>query len=447
MQVVLGLGKTGIAVSRFLLEQKEKVLAIDDYLKEEQIPRDIAESERFEFLSSFDFLQTDFSSISEVITSPGIPPTHLALRALEERRIPVISEIELATRFISFPLIGITGSCGKSTVVFWTKQILERAGWSVFVGGNWGYPLIESLSAREKFDWGIVELSSFQLSRIKKAHFSVAVVLNLFPNHLDYHSTIENYFQAKARIFENQRRDDFAIINFSLSDWSTRFSRLVKSQLVPVARDKKLTEGFYISGNEVFQGEKALFPLSHFSLPGKHQQENLLAAISIALLLGIEDKIVEEAISFLSSLPHRLEKVGSWRGIDYFNDSKSTTPSSTRVAVESLSCPVVLILGGRAKIDDFSELNSALQSSEVKAAVIYGESRNLIERFIPSHLERYLVSSLEEAVKRARSLAQEGDAILLSPACTSWDQYRNFEERGEHFRQLVYDLEQNNTSC
>ena len=446
MQVVLGLGKTGIAVSRFLLKQKEKVLAVDDYIKEEQIPRDIRESEGFEFLSPSDFLKTDLSSISEVITSPGIPPAHPVLQILEERRISVISEIELATRFISFPLIGITGSCGKSTTVFWTGQILEKAGWSVYVGGNWGCPLIDSLSDHEKFDWGVIELSSFQLSRIKKARFSVAAMLNLFPNHLDYHSTIEDYFQAKARLFENQKKDDFAIINFSLSDWSTRFSRLIRSQLVPVARDKKLNEGFYILGDKVFQERKELFSLSHFSLPGKHQRENLLVAISIALLLGVKEQAVEEAISSLSSLPHRLEKIGSWEGIDYFNDSKSTTPSSTKVAIESLSCPIVLILGGRTKIDDLSELSSALRSGKVKAVVIYGESRNLIEKFIPSHLERYLVFSLEEAVKKAKTLAKEGDAILLSPACTSWDQYHNFEERGEHFRQLVYELEQNKNS-
>mgnify|MGYP001172531090 FL=1 len=442
MRVVLGLGKTGIAVSRFLLKRREEIWAIDDYLKEEQIPQDIRENGDFKFLSSSQFLSTDFSSICEVITSPGIPPTHPVLQTLEEHRIPVISEIELATRFISFPLIGITGSCGKSTTVFWTKQILDRAGWSVFMGGNWGYPLIESLSSPEKFDWGVVELSSFQLSRIKRAHFKVAAILNLFPNHLDYHSSIEDYFQAKSRIFANQGRNDFAIVNFSTSNWSTRFSRLVKSQLIPVARDKKLAEGFYIRGNELFQGEEFLFSLSRFSLPGKHQQENLLVAVSIALILGVASKVVEEILPSLSPLPHRLEKVGSWRGIDYFNDSKSTTPSSTKVAVESLCCPIVLILGGKAKIDDFSELTSALQNRKVKAVVIYGESRNLIEKFVPSHVERYLVSSLEEAIKRARSLAQDGDAILLSPACTSWDQYHSFEERGEHFRQLVYELEQ-----
>ncbi|HQE25636.1 MAG TPA: UDP-N-acetylmuramoyl-L-alanine--D-glutamate ligase [Candidatus Atribacteria bacterium] len=447
MRVVLGLGRTGIAAARFLLRQKEKVLAMDDYLEEEHIPQDIKEDERFEFCSPADFLmKADFPSISEVITSPGIPLTHPVLRASKERKIPVISEIELATRFISFPLIGVTGSCGKSTTVFWTKQILERAGWSVFLGGNWGCPLIESLSAPEKFDWGVVELSSFQLAHIDKARFSVAVVLNLFPNHLDYHSTTENYFWAKARILENQKRTDFAVINFSSSCWSARFSRLVESQLIPVARDKKLSEGFYIWDNKVFRGKEPLFSLSHFSLPGKHQQENLLVALSIALLAGVEKKVAEEAIASLSSLPHRLEKVGSWGGIDYFNDSKSTTPSSTRVAVESLSCPVILILGGKAKIDDFSELTTTFQSGKVKAVVVYGESRNLIEKFIPPHLERHLVFSLEEAVKKAKSLAGEGDAVLLSPACTSWDQYRSFEERGEHFRQLVYELERSGIS-
>lgn len=442
MRLVLGLGKTGIAVSRFLLKHKEEVWAIDDHLSKEQIPQDIKEDSNFKFLSSSQFSNVDFSPLEEVITSPGIPPTHPVLQALEKQRIPVISEIEFATRFISFPLIGITGSCGKSTTVFWTKQILDRAGWSVFMGGNWGYPLIESLSVPQKFDWGVVELSSFQLSRIKSAHFKVAAILNLFPNHLDYHSSIEDYFQAKARIFENQEKNDFAIVNFSTSNWSTRFSQWVKSQLVSVARDKKLIEGFYIWKNELFQGGRRVFPLSCFSLPGKHQQENLLVAMSIALILGVEDKVVEEALPSLSPLPHRLEKVGSWRGVDYFNDSKSTTPSSTKVAIESLGCPIVLILGGKAKIDDFSELVSALQNSKVKAVVIYGESRNLIEKFIPSPIEKYLVSSLKEAVNQARSLAQSGDAVLLSPACTSWDQYHSFEERGEHFRQLVYELEQ-----
>jgi len=438
--LILGLGRTGRAVARYLLTCGETVLVTDDRLSWDSVPEEFASHPLFRFVPSAELAGCDFAPIKECIASPGFPPHHPLFSLLAEKEIPVVSEIEFAARLVTFPLIGVTGSCGKSTTVALIGHILGRAGFSVFVGGNFGTALIESLENPTAWDWGVVELSSFQLERVTTARFHIAAFLNLFTNHLDYHGTLERYFQAKGRIFENQRKEDVGILNFTNPGWQTRLVKGMKARIVPVAVSKRLREGFYIQGEKIWEvgtQAKEILSLGQCSLPGKHNWENLLVAVAVARTIGISEDLVAEAVGGFRGLPHRLEWVGCVDGVNYFNDSKSTTPAATRVAVEALGGPLILILGGKAKIDDFSELVDVFDSGKIKEVIIYGVSRSLIARFIPPDLPVHLVFSLPEAVAVAKKIAHRGDVVLLSPACTSWDQYRDFEERGAHFRELV----------
>ncbi|MGQ9748153.1 MAG: Mur ligase family protein, partial [Candidatus Caldatribacteriaceae bacterium] len=231
--LVLGMGRTGCAVSRYLLRCGEKVVAVDDHASWESIPEEFSRHPFFHFLSSKEISKCDFSSIEECITSPGFPPQHPLFAFLEKRDIRVVSEIEFAGRLIHFPLIGITGSCGKSTTVALIGHILSNAGMSVFVGGNFGVALIESLERESQWDWGVVEVSSFQLEWTQTVRFRIASLLNLFPNHLNYHQTMERYFQVKSRIFAHQKREDVSILNFTHPEWQTRLIKYIQAQMVP----------------------------------------------------------------------------------------------------------------------------------------------------------------------------------------------------------------------
>lgn len=438
--LVLGLGKTGYAVACYLLSCGENVIVTDDHISWESIPEELKNHSRFQFVSPSKLTGFDLSSVKECIASPGFPPYHVLFSFLAEKKIPVVSEIEFATRFVTFPLIGVTGSCGKSTTVAMIGHILREARLSVFVGGNFGTALIESLKAQDQWEWGVVELSSFQLERTVRARFHIAAFLNLFSNHLDYHRTLEGYFRAKQKIFENQRKNDIAILNFTYPSWQTRLVKNLRAQIVPVTVSGKLREGFYVRGETIREAgtnDREILSLVRCPLPGRHNWENLLVAVAVARTIGISEELIAQAVESFHGLPHRLEWVSCVDGVHYFNDSKSTTPAATKVAVEAVHGPVILILGGKAKIEDFSELGGVFVSGKVREVIIYGVSRFVVSRFVPPNLSVHLVSSLSEAVEVAKKIAHEGDTVLLSPACTSLDQYRSFEERGEHFRRLV----------
>ncbi|MEN3185857.1 MAG: UDP-N-acetylmuramoyl-L-alanine--D-glutamate ligase, partial [Atribacterota bacterium] len=435
--------KTGYAVARYLLNRGERVIATDDQVSWESIPDELKNHARFQFVPSSKLAGFELSAVEECIASPGFPPCHPLFTFLVAKGIPVVSEIEFAARFISFPLVGVTGSCGKSTTVALIGHILREAHFSVFVGGNFGTALVESLEAEERWDWGVVELSSFQLGRTTRARFHVAAFLNLFSNHLDYHQTHEEYFRAKQKIFENQRRDDVAVVNFTSPWWSTRLVKNLRAQIIPVTVSGKLKEGFYVWEDAIREAgvnDREILCLRQLSLPGRHNWENLLVAVAVSKAVGVREELIARAVESFRGLPHRLEWIGCVDGVHYFNDSKSTTPAATKVAVEAVRGPVVLILGGKAKVEDFSELTGVFTSGKVKEVIVYGASRFVVSRFLPKNLLPHLVCSLSEAVEVAKKLAQEGDTVLLSPACTSWDQYKSFEERGEHFRRLVYQV-------
>ncbi|MCX6090750.1 MAG: Mur ligase family protein, partial [Candidatus Atribacteria bacterium] len=286
--IVLGLGKTGLSVARFLIERGTMVYGYDDWKESGDCPSDVIGNNHFRWISHSEALTLTSREVEEGVVSPGLPGVHPILRHLEAEGIPVVSEIELASRSIAFPLIGVTGSNGKSTTVSLIGTFLSHAGYSVFTGGNLGTPLLDAIRSHNHYDWGVVELSSFQLERIYTARFQVAGILNLYPNHLDRHLTLVNYFATKKRIFENQKRTDLAVVNLSTTPWHTKLCREVPSRIVPITTRGELREGFFFHRDTIIEqfldGGKRI-SCQGWRLPGFHNRENLLFACAVARTL------------------------------------------------------------------------------------------------------------------------------------------------------------------
>ncbi len=432
---VLGLGRTGLSVCRFLLQKGEKVVAYDDALPVEKVPRALVDSSRFSFS-----LPEQGEHFEEAVISPGIGPSNPLVQTFQQSGVPLVSDIEVACRYISFPLIGITGSQGKSTTVSLLGNILQEGGFRVFIGGNLGIPLCDVFNDTAGYDWGVVELSSFQLERTHTARFHIAGILNVFPNHLDRHGTMRSYAEAKYRIFDNQKNEDFSLLNGIQTAWQPPRIRSLRSRTLLFTTNGRLFEGIYFGGNQLIamlDGKKIAISKEKWALPGRHNLENLAFAALAALTAGVTPEALERAISSFRGLPHRIELVTEKNGVYFYNDSKSTTPVATKAAVESLSGPIILLLGGRGKCRNFHQLEEILVGGKVKKAIIFGEDRLEIVKHLPQSLPREVVVDLAEAVKKAVYSATRGDKVLLSPACTSWDGYRDYEQRGEHFRRLV----------
>ncbi|BER92139.1 UDP-N-acetylmuramoyl-L-alanine--D-glutamate ligase [Atrimonas thermophila] len=441
--LVIGLGKAGVSVARLLLSRGERVWATDDYKTIHELPAFLVQNPNFSFLIKSEWQKVKDIPLAKCIVSPGIGQ-HPLVGELSGTRIPVISDLELVMEELKIPTIAITGSNGKSTTTALVSHIFKENGISVFTGGNFGTPAAEVLLGEAAFEWAILEVSSFQLERVIKARFHIAALLNIFPNHLDRHGSMENYFSAKRKIFVNQRKEDIAVINLTHPQWVTKNIPDLKSQLVTFSVTGVLQEGFFIDQNQLCEKKsgikKILFHLSDWSLPGKHNLENLTCATAICRRAGISPDAIANSLHSFRGLPHRLEKVCEIEGITFFNDSKSTTPSATKVALEALNKPIILIMGGRAKVKDFSELTALSEPDKVKAIILFGESAPLLYQSLSGFYNLSLCSDLEEAVQQAFLKASKGDSILLSPGCTSWDQYKNFEERGEHFKKIVHEL-------
>ncbi len=441
--LVIGLGKAGVSVAKLLLSKGEKVWAIDDYKATHELPTFLAQNPNFYFLVRSEWQKIGKIPFKKCIVSPGIGQ-HPLLSKLSKSNTPIISDLELVMEELKIPTIAITGSNGKSTTTALVSHIFEQNGIPAFTGGNFGTPAAEILLDKAAFEWAILEVSSFQLERIINARFHIAVLLNIFPNHLDRHGSMENYFSAKQKIFANQRKEDIAIINLTYPQWIARSVSGIKSQLVTFSAMRILQEGYFWDQNRLCKKkdgiEKTLFHISDWNLPGRHNLENLTCATAICCEAGIDPDAIASSLGSFQGLPHRLEKVHEIEGISFFNDSKSTTPSATKVALEALNGPIILIMGGRAKVKDFSELTATLNPDRVKAIILFGESAPLIYKSLSDFPVLSICNNLEEAVEQAFLKASKGDSILLSPGCTSWDQYKNFEERGEHFKNIVHGL-------
>jgi UDP-N-acetylmuramoylalanine--D-glutamate ligase len=379
-----------------------------------------------------------------VMKSPGIPDKSPIVKKLQERGIPVISEIEFAAPFTNATIIGITGSNGKTTTTMLTHHLLKSAGLNVGLGGNIGKSFAWQI-ADNKYDSYVLELSSFQLDGIIDFKPHIAIITNISPDHLDrYEYKYENYIDSKFRITMNQTEDDYLIYDAddeAICNWFK--THTTKAKLIPFSLTKIFSEGAYIKNNKMeikISQEEFTMDTEHIALEGKHNMKNAMAATSVAKLMQIRKATIRESLSNFQGVEHRLEKVLKIQNVQYINDSKATNVNATFFALDSMNTPTVWIVGGVDKGNDYNELMSLVRE-KVKAIICLGvDNKKIIDVFgnvVDMMIE---VDNMNDAVRMAQRLTEKGDSVLLSPACASFDLFENYEDRGNQFKQAVKNL-------
>ena len=379
-----------------------------------------------------------------VMKSPGIPEKAPIVKKLVEKNIPVISEIEFAAQFTKAKTIGITGSNGKTTTTMLVYHLLKSAGLNVGLGGNIGKSFARQV-AEDNFDYYVLELSSFQLDGIVKYRPDIAIITNISPDHLDrYEYKYENYIASKFRITMNQTVEDFLIYDAddeAISEWLK--TNKTKAQLIPFSLEKTFKKGAFLNNNimEVaINEEEFVMETQYIALEGKHNIKNAMAATTVAKLLNIRKATIRESLANFQGVEHRLEKVLKIQNVQYINDSKATNVNATFYALDSMNSPTIWIVGGVDKGNDYTELMS-LVHEKVKAIICLGvENKKIIEAFGNVVDVMIEVTSMNDAVRMAQRMAEKGDAVLLSPACASFDLFDDYEDRGRQFKQAVQNL-------
>ena len=379
-----------------------------------------------------------------VMKSPGIPDKSPIVRKLREKGITVISEIEFAIPFTKATIIGITGSNGKTTTTMLTHHLLKSAGLNVGLGGNIGKSFAWQV-ADNKYDSYVLELSSFQLDGIEDFRPHIAIITNISPDHLDrYDYKYENYIDSKFRITKNQTEDDYLIYDAddeAINNWLK--TNKTKAKLIPFSLTKTLSEGAYINNNKMeikISQDEFTMDTEYIALEGKHNTKNAMAATSVAKLMKIRNATIRESLSNFQGVEHRLEKVLKIQNVQYINDSKATNVNATFYALDSMNTPTVWIVGGVDKGNDYNELMSLVRE-KVKAIICLGvENKKIIDAFGNVVDIMVEVDNMNDAVKMAQRLTEKGDAVLLSPACASFDLFESYEDRGNQFKQAVKHL-------
>ncbi len=441
--LVVGLARTGVATALFCAARGARVTATESRA-EAEIGEDVARLRALGVALELGghqektFLEQDF-----IIPSPGVPANAPLLQAARTEGIAIWSEIELAYRFRQGKLIGITGSNGKTTTTSLVEHILGTASFPTIVAGNIGTPLISCVERMTHETITVVELSSFQLELIQNFRTDVSVFLNLTPDHLDRHGSMDAYVAAKSRIFANQTEEDFAILN--ADDAATTPLAPAKPRLYWFSRKQRAAQGAFVRGSEiVFRDdgkEEVVLKREEVPLPGTHNLENVLAAVAATRLAGASSKAVREGVLSFVGVEHRLEFVAEVHGVRYYNDSKATNVDATLKALDAFPGRILVILGGKDKGSDYTLLQNALREKAILALLI-GAAAGKIEGQIAGSVAIERAGTLDRAVEIASQAARAGDVVLLAPACASFDQFQNYEHRGGVFKALVHELKQ-----
>ena len=376
-----------------------------------------------------------------VMKSPGIPDTAPLVKKLVEKGIKVISEIEFAAQFTNAKIIAITGSNGKTTTTLLTYHVLKAGGLNVGIAGNIGKSFAQQV-AEKNFDYYVLEISSFQLDGIRSFKPHIAIITNISPDHLDrYEYKFENYINSKFRITMNQDQNDYLIYDNDdavISSWLD--SNTINAVKTPFSLEKELIKGSFVANKNIknnLKKEELEMPIEELSIQGKHNIKNAMAATSVAQLLNIRKQTIRESLASFQGVPHRLEKVSKIQGVQYINDSKATNVNATFFALESMSQPTVWIVGGVDKGNDYTELFSLVRE-KVKAIICLGTDNTKIIKHFEGLVDFiYETGSMDQAVSTASQLAEAGDTVLLAPACASFDLFKNYEDRGDQFKQAV----------
>ncbi|MBN1224361.1 MAG: UDP-N-acetylmuramoyl-L-alanine--D-glutamate ligase [Candidatus Aminicenantes bacterium] len=438
--LVVGLGKTGESVCRFLLDRQARV-QISEGKPSEQISDKIRQwTQRGVEIEAGGHRRSSFMQADMIVPSPGVPPIPELTDAMAHG-VEVVSEVELAFRYIRGRIIGITGSNGKSTTATLCHEILVKGGRKAFLAGNIGTPLISFVDSSKDDHIYVTELSSFQLEYAKHFRASVSIFLNITPDHLDWHKSFDDYFSAKKRLFKNQNRNDTAILN---GDdplvWNLREE--IRPHIYGFSRMRAISPGCYIDKDRIVfsdDGKKTIMNTNDVHLPGVHNQENIMAALCVGHLLHVPSPVIKTSVEEFEGLEHRLEKVATLEGVTFYNDSKATNVGAALKSIQSFDQKIILILGGRDKGGTFEALKKSI-ALQVKKIFLLGEAKEKIAGALKNGVPMSRVSSLREAVESGFAAASPGDVVLLAPACTSYDMFANFEERGKIFKQEVLSL-------
>lgn len=437
--LVVGLGKTGEALVNFLLQKGAKVWVSEKKAASElKLNLKQLEGKGVKIETGGHRLST-FLNVDLIIPSPGVPPIP-EIKIAREKGKRIMAEIELAREFIKGKIIGITGTNGKSTTTTLIHKILKADHRSSHLAGNIGTPLIRYALTSRPSDIYVTEISSFQLEYCQHFRCEIAVFLNFSSNHLDWHGSLESYWAAKAKLFRQLTEKDVAILNRD----DPRLWDLRKEIQAPVyffSRQVEVKPGIYLKDGWFYlcvNDPQPLLPLHAIKLLGEHNWENIMASLLIGHLLGVPRSVMRRTVSQFSGLEHRLEKVATWRGLTFYNDSKATTVEATIKALNALKSGIILIMGGRDKGADFSLLRPHLE--KVRHLILLGEAKEKIKKALEGTVPIEEATTMKEAIIKAAEVAKKGEAILLSPACTSFDMFRDFEHRGRVFKKEVRKL-------
>ena len=439
--LVVGLGASGRAVCQLLLRQGHEVIATDmnDLASFDSSIKDL--QDRGCRLRLGGHRREDFVNAAQIIVSPGVPLDLEELRHAAGQGVEIIGELEWSWRQVKRPTIAITGTNGKTTTTSLVGEILNASGRQAFVGGNIGTPLSQWLLGNQEADLLVLEVSSFQLDTAPTFRPDVGVLLNISEDHLDRYSSFQAYVDSKLSLFLHQMPEDVAILNMDDPECYKNRSR-VPSRLLTFSRRFPDAHAFCQDGLMSVQipGKQRLeLDLRHCALHGPHNEENIMAAVLVCAVLGAPRATIEQVLNRYRGLPHRLERVRTWHGIAFYDDSKGTNVGAVVKALENFSQPVWLLAGGRDKQGSYEPLADPIRA-KVRGLFLYGEAGPRLYDELGQLVPSELLNNLEDAFNRAVAQARAGDVILLSPACSSFDQYASYAQRGDHFKRLVNEL-------
>jgi UDP-N-acetylmuramoylalanine--D-glutamate ligase len=439
--LVVGLGRSGVAAAEFLHARGAIVTANDAQAEERLAAASDLRGRGIEVVAGA-HPRGLFESADLIVASPGVP---LALEPFERARavgVAVISEVELAARFLRGRLVGITGTNGKTTTTTLIYELLRQAGLTVQVGGNIGTPLVSLVEGSRDDGLTVIEISSFQLEAVERLHLFAAALLNITPDHLDRYASVEEYAEAKANIFRNQTPEDLAVLNFD-DERVRRMSERTKAHVVYFSRERGLDEGICLRGDDVVSRnggrERVLISRGEIGVRGAHNLENVMAALGVGLACGAPPDSMRQTIREFKGVEHRLEFVAEINGVKFYNDSKATNVDSAIKSLEAFDGGVVVILGGKDKGSDYAPLASLVRE-RCEHMILIGAAADKIAAALDGAKPLHRAETMPDAVRLGWRLAAPGGTVLLAPACASFDMFENYEHRGRDFKEAVRAL-------
>ncbi len=440
--LVIGLGVSGIASVKALSKLGSNIFVYDDKTKEE-LKEKLITLKNYNIKYYFKNYDFDLRDIDFAIKSPGIKLNNPLIKRLQNENISVIGDVEAAYKYTNKKIVAITGTNGKTTTTTLIGELLKYSNIDCKVTGNIGSGILLDAVESDKDEILVAEVSSFQLESTETFKPYISVITNITPDHIDWHNGYENYIKSKFKVLKNQDKNDYCILNYDDSTLRKNVDK-IKSDIIFFSAKSKLDEGIYINNNKIVYAKNKIINniinINEIFIPGKHNLENAMAAAAAAIVLNVPIKIINKVLKEFKGIEHRLEFVGEFRGIKYYNDSKGTNVESSVKAVEAIEKPIILIAGGYDKSSDFDDFISSF-GSKVKHMILLGDTADKISLCAKKHgyNEFTKVKDMDEAVKLSFEIGSVGDNVVLSPACASWDMYTSYEVRGRDFKERVFN--------